>query len=276
MSFDERHLERYVRELQAIGIAQAADEELDAHALAKELDVSAVQLEMDLGQLQSYGLCLPALEGERTPLLLKAGRQFLACRGEVDHDVLVFLPRVIDDLHAREALLRAGTVLVDEFRAALLDGHGVEHAEGVVPPAFAAAVDDALALNLYSASVALLARLSYGAPAACVAEEIVAVSLIEGARFQLEMQVEEGSLDEEQAQAAAGEFTGLFELFEDDEVLNLFDMSEPADAALAGHDPINQQLGVVDQRIEAWFQPFGWATSTGYLNERRHSPGSDD
>jgi hypothetical protein len=39
-----------------------------------------------------------------------------------------------------------------------------------------------------------------------------------------------------------------FELFEDDDVLNMFDMTEPADAALAGHDPINHQLGVADQR----------------------------
>lgn len=45
-------------------------------------------------------------------------------------------------------------------------------------------------------------------------------------------------------------------------------MAEPADAAMAGHDPINWQLGVVDQRLEAWFDPFGWAAPTGYLRER--------
>ena len=45
-------------------------------------------------------------------------------------------------------------------------------------------------------------------------------------------------------------------------------MHEPGDAALAGRDPINIQLGVADQRIENWFKPFGGATPTGYLRDR--------
>jgi hypothetical protein len=32
-----------------------------------------------------------------------------------------------------------------------------------------------------------------------------------------------------------------------------------------GHDPINEQLGVVDQRLEAWFDAYGWTAPTGYL-----------
>jgi hypothetical protein len=44
-------------------------------------------------------------------------------------------------------------------------------------------------------------------------------------------------------------------------------MREPADAAVAGRAPINVQLGVVDQRMEAWFQPFGWTVPTGYLSD---------
>lgn len=43
-------------------------------------------------------------------------------------------------------------------------------------------------------------------------------------------------------------------------------MEEPADAALAEHDPVNQQLGVADQRVESWFRPFGGTLPTGYLN----------
>jgi hypothetical protein len=57
------------------------------------------------------------------------------------------------------------------------------------------------------------------------------------------------------------------ELFEDDDVLRMFDMREPGDAALAGHDPISRQAGVVDQRIESWFKPFGWTIPTGYIGE---------
>jgi len=234
-----------------------------------------VTLRMDLHLLDALGLCMHGLEDGLTPLLLTAGKQFLARRGQVDHDILAFLPRAIDDLNTREALLTAGTVLIDEFRAALLAGRGVEHAQELVPPAFAAAVDERLALDLFAASVALTARLSDGAPAGCVAEEVMSVALMEGARFQLEMREEEGLLDEDDVRTAASELNGLFELFEDDDVLNLFEMSEPADAALAGHDPINQQLGVADQRVQAWFEPFGGTAPTGYLDDRRRSSADD-
>jgi hypothetical protein len=44
-------------------------------------------------------------------------------------------------------------------------------------------------------------------------------------------------------------------------------LREPADVAVAGRSPISVQLGVVDQRIDAWFQPFGWTIPTGYLSE---------
>ena len=34
---------------------------------------------------------------------------------------------------------------------------------------------------------------------------------------------------------------------------------------MAGHDPVNRYLGVVDQRLEAWFDAYGWTAATGYL-----------
>lgn len=43
---------------------------------------------------------------------------------------------------------------------------------------------------------------------------------------------------------------------------------EPADAAMAGHSPLNRKLGVLDQRLEAWFHPFGGVAGTGHLDER--------
>ena len=109
----------------------------------------------------------------------------------------------MDDLTAREVLIHAGIVLVDTFRADLLDGTGVDRARELVPPAF----------------------------------------------------------------TQATEFRGIFELFEDDDVLDLFEMSEPSDAAVAGGDPVKREMGVVDQRIEAWFEPFGWTTPTGYIGK---------
>jgi hypothetical protein len=188
--------------------------------------------------------------------------------------VLHFLPAYIDDLYAREALLHGGVVLVDQYRHQLLKGRGVEHArEQLVPPAFAEAVDEAIALDLFAAAVALMARLSGDSPAGCLAEEIIAVGLLNEAKAQLEMGVDNRDISEEEAEHARGELRGLFELFQDDDVLDLFEMSEPADAALARHDPIKQHLGVVDQRIEAWFQPFGGIALTGYLHETKETPG---
>ena len=100
----------------------------------------------------------------------------------------------------------------------------------------------------------------------------MAVALIEEARVWPELQREEGGLDEEEERTARDELRGLFELFEDDDVLNMFDMAEPADAALARHDLVNQQLGVADQRVELWFDAFAWTFPTGYLRERASPP----
>jgi hypothetical protein len=52
----------------------------------------------------------------------------------------------------------------------------------------------------------------------------------------------------------------------------MFEMAEPADAALAGHDPINQQLGVADQRVESWFRAFDGTAPTGYLRNQAGAP----
>jgi hypothetical protein len=82
-----------------------------------------------------------------------------------------------------------------------------------------------------------MARLSEGAPAGCLAEEILAVTLMEEAEGWLESRSDEGMLTAEEEATATAELRGLFELFEDDDVLDMFDMHEPADAAMAGHDP---------------------------------------
>jgi hypothetical protein len=136
-----------------------------------------------------------------------------------------------------------------------------------MPKAFEQAVTEAIAVNLFAAAVALMARLSDGEPAGCVAEEILAVELMEGARDWLDRQKAVGALSAENARNAAGELSGLFELFQDDDVLDMFDMEEPADAAVAGHSARNVQMGIADQRLEAWFEPFSWTIATGYLGK---------
>jgi hypothetical protein len=255
--------------LEAIAMAEVSGASLDLEALAAELDVSPAVVENGLEWIDEHGLAFTGLD-ELPPGLRRAGRQYLAVRGKVAHDVLRFLPRTIDDLHARAALLRGGTVLVDELRYAVLHDRAVDHASDIVPAAFSPAVDEALALNLFAATVALMARLSAGEPAGCVAEEILAVKLMAEAETWLELESERGTLDYAATVAAKGELRSLFELFQDDDVLNMFGMEEPGDAALAGHSWIYQQLGVADQRIEAWFKPFSWTIATGHLDERPH------
>jgi hypothetical protein len=273
---DEDSQARAIKILQAAGIAQAADEPLDVAALAMELETSEPVVQMDLGQLSRAGLVLLGEGDADPPRLLNAGSQYLSLKGDVRHEALWFLPRCIDDLYTRDALLHAGIILVDEFRDAILSGSGVEHAANLVPDAFVSALDERLVMDLYSAAVALMARLSASEPAGCVAEEVMAVGLMQEARAWLEMGADTGEYTEEEAAEAAQELDGIFELFQDDDVLNLFKMAEPADAAVAGHDPINRQLGVVDQRVEAWFEPFGGTAPTGYLAEEPYGVADED
>lgn len=49
---------------------------------------------------------------------------------------------------------------------------------------------------------------------------------------------------------------GLYEICEDDDVLDLFAMREPADAAVARESPVNQMMGKADMRVERWFDVF--------------------
>jgi hypothetical protein len=255
--------------LEAAGMAESRHGRLDVDELATSTDVTPDMLMMSIGELESSGLLLAVVEEGQWPILLPAGRQYLKAQGDVDPDELHFLPRTLSDLHARRAMLHAGTVLVDEFRYQVLYGAMVEHARELVPPAFAPAVTEPMALDLFAAAVALIARLSVEEPAGCVAEEVMAVRLIEGAEFWLEMEVDRGHLDDDDAAAATAALRGIFDLFQDDDVLDLFDMSEPADAAVAGTSEHHRQLGVVDQRAEAWFRPFAGVAATGYLAEHR-------
>lgn len=69
---------------------------------------------------------------------------------------------------------------------------------------------------------------------------------------------EESETDEQSIQA----LQGVFEICQDDDVLDLYDMEEPADAAVHGHDQISRQMGKADMRAEAWFDPM-WSGTDG-------------
>lgn len=231
----------------------------DLERIATELGFAPGSGAAVLRELERAALMAPPDEedADGAPVLTRAGEQFLELRGDVPHDVLYFLPGYVDDLHARAALLDAGTELVKTFREELREGNGVAHARSLVPPAFTEAVDERLTYNLFAAAVALPVRLAAGDPAGCLAEEILAVRLFEIAHRTLSTQYHECTLREEDASAAAEAARGLFGIFESDEVLALFDMHEPSDA-LGGLDG--------DSRLEDWFRPSGATPGTGHLD----------
>jgi hypothetical protein len=75
---------------------------------------------------------------------------------------------------------------------------------------------------------------------------------------------------------AAAELRGLFELFQDDDVLDMFDMRETSDAAASRFAYRAQQMGIADQTVEHWFNPFGCTAPTGYFRENAARPAADE
>lgn len=263
---DHMSFEALAPVLETVAVDQAAGKEFDVASFVEEREWKEWDVKMTLEAARGAGLVFD----DGIPMeVTRAGEQYLRIEGNVERDALVFLPRTIGDLYARVALLAAGTVMVDEFRYQVLTDTGQDWvAQEIVPLAFESAVDELLAMNLFAAAVALMARLSADEPAGCLAEELVAVHLISQAEGQLEMDNQRGIMTDKELTIAKAELNCLFDLFGDDDVRDLFKYSEPSDAAVAGHSPEHHQLGVVDQRIEAWFKPFGGVIGTGYLDER--------
>jgi hypothetical protein len=250
--------------IEAALVASERGELLDLSRLAADREESEDAVASALEQLQDVMLLHTGHEFAAAPLITRAGRQYLARRGVIAPEILAYLP-IIDDLHGRQAVCDASSILVDEFRYQVLAGTAPEHARELVPPAFRQAVDEQLALNLFAAAVALTVRLAHGHAPGCVAEEVLALELIELATGQLETAVERRQLTENEGHEAARAIaSGIFELCEDDDVLEMSDMREPSDAAFARHDPVKVARGVVDQRLESWFAPFASDLGVGY------------
>lgn len=241
------------------------------------LGISGVHAEKDavrvLDTLEALGLILPGETADGPPMLLRAGEQYLARHGQVEDDILHFLPRAIDDLTAREALIDACTSVVTAFRDAVISGEAVEFArKRIVPPAFRPAVDDAVAIEMFAAAVALVARLASGRPAGCLAEEIVAVALVTHAEGLIEGWEQFEDLDSGDAEEARSAVGDLFEFFQDADVYLLFQMIEPADAALLDDSEMSAGLGMADQRMLFWFEPFSGVPRTGHLRYPLDAP----
>lgn len=255
--------------LVAVGMAEATAEPVDAAVLAElasECEVSEFAIRSACAYADATGLAhLAGGDPAYLPRLMHAGRQYLALRGDVGHDVLAFLPLTVDDLHARRALLQAGALLVDEFRHAVLAGRAKSHAAGLVPRAFAEVVTERIAVDLFAAAVALMARLEAEQPAACVAEEMLAAELIEHADSWLSIEAEQGVLPAADAAAARAALPSLLGLFGDAGELQMSGRREPADVTLGRHDASADRPAGVDVSVEAWFRPFAGAAPTGYL-----------
>lgn len=247
--------------LVAIGMCEALGQSLDAQGLeqlAHETHVPVSDIRTACFYAYATGLAhLSADDAPCPPQLTEAGRQYLQLRGRVDPLVLSFLPFTVDDLHGRRALLRAGALLVDEFRQALLAGRGAEHAAALVPPAFAPAITERIALDLFAAATVLIARLEAEQPSACLAEELMALELVNYARSWLEVEAGRAQLTLEELRHAKLAVSSVLGLFGDSAVEGMEQFKEPADAALAEDGP--------DQRLDAWFRPFAHAPATGYL-----------
>lgn len=258
-------IEQLIPIFDEIAHLQSVSAQIDLNALDSDSGIRTRDLREILNELESYGLIYSGIEDNSSPIIFTAGEQFLQMSGAVDPDVLRFLPTTIDDLHARAALLTCGLVLIDSFAAEISEGMGAEFARDLVPVAFTAAVDERMAVDLFAAASALMARLSAELPAACLAEEIIAVELVSQATAHIETANESGSIDAEQCARAIAELQALYELFEDDDVLRLFEMQEPADAPVVGDTFEALQKGVADLRTESWFKRFNNVPVTGHL-----------
>jgi hypothetical protein len=142
---------------------------------------------------------------------------------------------------------------------------------GIFPSGIRPALTPLLVDKIYTAAIIVGWKLAQpGDPIApgCPAEELALELIRQQAILALEL-VEAPS-------ASLSATKGVYEVCEDDDILDLFAMQEPADAAIALTNPINAMMGKADMRIEEWFRPFynggqGFAPHPIY-NERAVKP----
>ena len=228
------------RVLLAVAATEPARQALSPEALERlAAECGTTPFEMRAVAAYAQGAGLVCMSARGAPWrLTRAGRQFLGRGGSVDDSVLVFLPQTIDDLNARSALMRGGAALVAEFRDALLDGRLRHHAAKLVPGAFCGVIDELLALDLFTAAIALTARLEAEQPPACMAEQMLTAQLVGYAGAALDEAVASGSLSRADAEAARAEFRSLGRLI-------------PSRGRPGGP-------------VEAWFRPFPGTVATAY------------
>jgi hypothetical protein len=163
----------------------------------------------------------------------------------------------VDDPMAQGAFRHASLTILEDFRGAAdeiarrepdLDDFGPL---GFLPAGLRPALTPLLVNKLAAAATVMGWKLSQPGPPnrpACLAEEFVLELIRREAVVALEL------VEADPASVAATR--GVYEVCEDDDVLDIFAMQEPADAALALGNPINIAMGKADMRIAHWFDPF--------------------
>lgn len=163
----------------------------------------------------------------------------------------------IENSVAQGALRHACVTILDQFAEASNEvgapnpDRGDFGPLGIFPRGIRTALTPLLMAKLEVAAIIVgwkLAQPGDAIPPSCVAEELVLEMIRREAIAALELV--------DAPPASIGATRGLFEVCQDDDILDLFSMEEPADAALALTEPINQSMGKVDMRIEEWFTPF--------------------
>lgn len=122
---------------------------------------------------------------------------------------------------------------------------------GMFPAGLRPALTPLLVEKLYVAAVVVGWKLAQPGPPVvplCLGEELALELIRQESVSALEL------VGADDASIAATR--GLYEICEDDDVLDLFAMREPADAALALESSVNQMMGKADMRIEHWFDLF--------------------
>jgi hypothetical protein len=163
----------------------------------------------------------------------------------------------IDDPIAQGAMKRGAVSVLDSLEEAMEE---LKRAEadledfgplGLFPRAIRAALTPLVVEKMRAAAIVVgwkLAQPEEAMPPGCLGEELALEMVRREAIDWLEMA--------EAPQASIDATRGVYEICEDDDVLDLFAMEEPSDAALARFNPINIQAGKADMRVAHWFDPF--------------------
>jgi hypothetical protein len=176
-------------------------------------------------------------------------------------DVLWFMSESLDDLVAREAVMRAGRRAVDDLEEAILSGEGVAYVREMASVYAEPFIDDRAVLYMYSATVAMVARLVRNEEAACPAEWIVVHHLVRLVHEELDAMARDGEIrDDELAPAFEAAREELLSFVDEDQLDYLLDSPRPSDEEVAHVKSTYEVHPLLD-----WVTYIGVSSPTGHI-----------